>query len=284
MAPTLDLPLPSGNTRWKGIEIRYHQSGSGQGFFGQNVAGMGETNRIVLALKRGLRARGITYAMLAKRIGLSEPSVKRILSRGSLSLPRLERICEAAGLSMEELVRPVAAAPSETSSTLSAAQESALAADPQLLACFYLLTNGHKPKEVAAELNADEKLLRRWLVKLDNLNLVELQARLGARLRVHAPISWREDGPIRRTYEQQVRDEFMRSSFLAEDETLLFRSAELSEASRVVLQRKLARLSADFNELAELDRHLPRRDKRSVALMLACRPWVFSMFDGLKRR
>ena len=160
---------------------------------------MGETNRIIFALKRGLRARGITYAMLAKRINLSEPSVKRILSRGSLSLPRLERICEAAGLSMEELVRPVAAAPSETSSTLSAAQESALAADPQLLACFYLLTNGHTPKEVAAELNADEKLLRRWLVKLDNLHLVELRARLGARLRVHAPISWREDGPIRRT-------------------------------------------------------------------------------------
>src|SRR3982751_6707193 len=92
-------------------------------------AAMGDTHRIVHALKRALRSRGITYAMLAKRISLSEPSVKRILSRGSLSLPRLERICQAAGLSMEELVRPVASAPSETSSTLSAAQESALAAD-----------------------------------------------------------------------------------------------------------------------------------------------------------
>jgi len=187
-------------------------------------------------------------------------------------------------LSMEELVRPVASAPAETSSTLSAAQESALAADPQLLGCFYLLTNGHTPQEVASELHADERLLRRWLVKLDNLRLVELRARLGARLRVHAPISWREDGPIRRTYEQQVRDEFMRSGFLAADETLHFRSAELSEASRVVLQRKLTRLTADFNELAELDRHLPSREKRSVALMMVCRPWVFSMFDGLKRR
>jgi transcriptional regulator with XRE-family HTH domain len=245
---------------------------------------MGDTNRIILALKRGLRSRGITYAMLAKRIGLSEPSVKRILSRGSLSLPRLERICEATEISLEELVRPVSGAPQETSSTLSAAQESALAADPPLLACFYLLTNGHTPRDVAGELHADEKQLRRWLVKLDNLGLVELRARLGARLRVHAPISWREDGPIRRTYEQQVREEFMRSSFLAQDETLKFRSAELSEASRLVFDRKLSRLVADFNELADLDRHLPSREKRSVAVMLACRPWVFSMFDGLKRR
>jgi len=76
----------------------------------------------------------------------------------------------------------------------------------------------------------------------------------------------------------------MRSSFLAQDETLQFRSAEMSEASRMVLQRKLARLAADFNELAELDRHLPSREKRSVALMMACRPWVWSMFDGLRRR
>jgi transcriptional regulator with XRE-family HTH domain len=244
---------------------------------------MGETNRIILALKRGLRSRGITYAMLAKRISLSEPSVKRILSRGSLSLPRLERICEAAGISMDELMRPVPAG-GENSSTLSAAQEAALAADPELLGCFYLLTNGRTPREVAAELGADEKLLRRWLVKLDNLQLVELRARLGARLRVHAPISWRDDGPIRRTYEHQVREEFMRSAFAAQDESLHFRSAEISEASRVVLQRKLARLTADFNELAELDRHLPSRDKRSVALMMACRPWVFSMFDGLRKR
>jgi len=222
--------------------------------------------------------------MLAKRISLSEPSVKRILSRGSLSLPRLERICEVTGISLEELVRPVPSGQSETGSTLTAAQETALAADPQLLACFYLLTNGHSPRDVAAELGGDEKQLRRWLVKLDNLQLVELRARLGARLRVHAPISWREDGPIRRTYEQQVREEFMRSSFLAQDEVLQFRSAEMSDASRQVLQRKLAKLASEFNELAELDRHLPSRERRSVALMMACRPWVFSMFDGLRKR
>jgi transcriptional regulator with XRE-family HTH domain len=245
---------------------------------------MGETTRIVLALKRALRSRGITYADLARRISLSEPSVKRILSRGSLSLPRLERMCEATGISLEELIRPVSSGPAETSSTLSATQETALAADPQLLACFYLMTNGHTPREVAAELGADEKQLRRWLVKLDNLHLVELRARLGARLRVHAPVSWREDGPIRRTYEKQVREEFMLSAFQAQDEALHFRSAELSEASRQVLQRKLARLTSDFNELADLDRHLPSRDKRSVALMMACRPWVWSMFDGLRRR
>ena len=239
---------------------------------------------ILLALKRALRARGITYADLAARIGLSEPSVKRVLSRGTLTLRRLERICETTGIPMEELVRPSGGDAAAAGSTLTATQEAALAADPHLLASFYLLTNGYTPREAAAELNADDKRLRRWLVKLDDLGLIEMRAKLTARLRVSTPVAWRDDGPIRRTYEQQVRAEFMRPPFTAEGETLHFRSAELSAASRAVLQRKLARQAAEFNELAELDRHLPGREKRSVGLMLACRPWVFSMFDGLKKR
>jgi transcriptional regulator with XRE-family HTH domain len=220
---------------------------------------MGDTTRIILALKRALRSRGITYAMLAKRISLSEPSVKRILSRGSLSLPRLERICEAAGLSMEELVRPVAASPAETSSTLSATQESALAADPQLLACFYLLTNGHTPRDVAAELNADEKLLRRWLVKLDNLHLVELRARLGARLRV-APIRAKTDRSAVPTKTRCARSSCAHFSGAGRDR---FRSAGLV-GCRIVLQRKLARLSSDF-KLPRARPAPPRRERAASA-------------------
>ena len=130
-------------------------------------------------------------------------------------------------------MRPVSSAGRRTSSTLSAAQETG--AGRRSAVVSLLLSADQRPhaaRSGGASSAPTRKLLRRWLVKLDNLHLVELRARLGARLRVHAPISWREDGPIRRTYEQQVREEFMRSSFLAQDEALHFRSAELSEASR----------------------------------------------------
>ena len=86
---------------------------------------------------------------------------------------------------------------------------------------------------------------------------------------------------MRRLYEAQVRNEFMHSRFASTDESLYFRSAELSAESRRVLLRKVERLSADFRDLAELDRSLPAREKRSTALLVAARPWVFSMFDGL---
>jgi len=83
-------------------------------------------------------------------------------------------------------------------------------------------------------------------------------------------------------YEKQIRQEFLQAAFSRTGEALHFLSAELSEASCKVLLRKLERVAGEFRDLAELDRTLPPRDKRSIAALVAVRPWVFSMFKGLK--
>ena len=245
---------------------------------------MNETERIVAVLKRTLKARAITYAALAPRLGLSEASVKRVFAQRTLTLERLEKICGVLELSVQEVARLAGGASRESLDTLSEAQEAGLAADPQLLACFHLLANGHTPREVAVALRADERQLRRWLVRLDALRLLSLQPKLKVRLRVGSAINWRRNGPVRRVYEKQVREEFLRSEFTAADESLQFRSAELSEASRRIMQRKVDRLVAEFADLAELDRELPGREKRSTGLLVAVRPWVLSMFRSLLGR
>ena len=241
-----------------------------------------DTERIVRELKRMLRARGVTYADLGRRIGLSEASVKRIFSRSSLTLMRLERICKAVDTSMLDVVRLAGGEDSAASDSLTWDQEAELAANPGLLGCFYLLINGRKPHELASDLSVNERQVRGWLVRLNTLGLVELRSKNRARIRTAPSIAWRKDGPVRALYEQQVRNEFLRSAFAANSEALHFRSAELSEASSQTLLKKLERVASDFRELAELDRRLPRRNKRSFAVLVACRPWVFSMFEGFK--
>jgi len=241
----------------------------------------GEASRIVESLKRLLKSRGVTYAALGKRIGLSEPSVKRIFSRSTLTLARLQQICQALDASIQEVARLASEHAADKPEMLTWDQEAALAEDPKLLACLYLLTNGRTARELGSELRADEKQVRRWFAQLHSLGLVELRANLRARARVTSAITWRRDGPIRKLYEAQVREEFLRSTFADRMETLQFRTAELSDASYRVLLRKLERLANEFRDFAELDRSLPSRDKRSVAVLLASRPWVFSMFQGL---
>ena len=88
---------------------------------------------------------------------------------------------------------------------------------------------------------------------------------------------------MRRLYEKKVRQEYLQSNFSAPQEAMHFRSAEMSEASCRVLLRKLERLATEFRDLAELDRTLPSREKRSMGVLLAARPWVFSMFESVRQ-
>ena len=242
-----------------------------------------ETARIMASLKRLMRARAVTYAQLAKRIDLSEASVKRIFSRATMTLSRLDQICQALESSIQEITRLAGEQHSETPETLSVEQEKSLAADPKLLACYYLVANGRSGSEIDAELGVDDKRVRRWFVTLLALRLIELRSGLRARARTSSAIRWRKDGPVSRLYERQVRQEFLQSQFSDSNEGLHFRSAELSAASCLVMLRRLDRLATEFRNLAELDRTLPSADKRSMGVLLATRPWVFSMFDSLRR-
>ena len=66
---------------------------------------MARTAALVDGLKRELRARNITYAAVARRLGMSEASVKRMFSRKEFTLSRLDAICELAGMEFSDLAR-----------------------------------------------------------------------------------------------------------------------------------------------------------------------------------
>jgi DNA-binding Xre family transcriptional regulator len=245
---------------------------------------MSECAQIIAVLKRSLKARGTTYRDLAKAIGLSEASIKRIFAEESFSLDRLEQICTALGLSIVEVARMAAQQTTTGGQQLTIAQEELLASDSRLLACFHLLLNGWGAAAIAAELDLSERELRQLLVKLDAGKLIELQPKLKASLRTSNVISWRSNGPVRRLYEQQVKTEFLQSDFTGRNELIDFASAELSDASAKILARKAKMLARDFAELAALDAGLPAQEKRSMGWLMALRPWVFSMYDGLRKK
>ncbi len=137
-------------------------------------------------------------------------------------------------MSIHEVTRLASELGAEAADQLTLEQETALAADSKLLACFYLLANGRTPREIMSELNAEEKQVRRWLVRLNSLRLVELREGMRARPRTTSAVAWRKDGPVRRVYEKRAREEFMQSAFSGQQELQMFRSAELSEASWTV--------------------------------------------------
>ena len=89
---------------------------------------MTQTEQISIALKQCLKQRNLTYADLAKKIRMSEASVKRLLSQNTMTLSRLEEICQALDLDFYTLAR-MARGTSEQLAELSLPQEKALAQD-----------------------------------------------------------------------------------------------------------------------------------------------------------
>jgi len=236
---------------------------------------MNQTTQLLDALKKCLRAKGLTYQDVAEALGMSEASIKRIFSRQTFTLERLEEVCRFLDMSIYDLARLTKMYTEDESSVLTVAQEEALAADSGLLTYFYLLLLGRTPREVAAEYGVEPLQETRLLTRLDRLKLIDLYPNNRVRLLTARRILWRPDGPIRRRYEREVKAEFVAHRFNGKDERLSLESTELSEASIKVLNRKLERLSQDFDELAELDMTLPREQKKSYGLMLALRPWTY---------
>jgi DNA-binding Xre family transcriptional regulator len=247
---------------------------------------MNETKKMLETLKRCLRARGVTYRSLGRSLGLSESSVKRLFADESFTLARLERVCSALDMSVADLVRMTSGTREVRAQALAYSltfeQERTLAGNASLLACFYLLLNGRSIEEVERTLGLTARTMRTLLGRLTAARLLNVDARQVVHLHARLPIAWRPDGPVRKLYERQVRAEFLQGRFAASNEALTFHSAELSPASVRILLRKIEKLAADFADLAALDVLVPSRDKTSVALLLACRPWVFSMFSAYR--
>ncbi|MFZ6743318.1 helix-turn-helix domain-containing protein [Undibacterium sp. JH2W] len=244
---------------------------------------MNLTQQITTALKKHLKQKGLTYAQLAAHLQISEASVKRLFSESTFTVRRLEAICQLLELDFLELAR-LARGQQELKAELSEKQEQTLADQPKLLGVFYLLLNQWQVKEISKKFDIVETELLQLLMGLERLELIELHPQNRIKLLTHTTLQWRADGPIRKKYQAQVMEEFLQSDFENEQAVLRFETRELSTASIAVLQRKMGRLLTEFNELADIDASLSSEQRQGVALLMATRPWVFSLFSDLQRQ
>jgi hypothetical protein len=244
---------------------------------------MPAASRFVEALKKSVRARGYTYAALARRLQLSEASVKRMFSRGTFTLARIEEVLDAVDLDLYEVAR-LCRGGLPGPKLLTHEQEVGLAKDERLLAVFWLVLNGWRFEEILEDFAITRTELTVAFARLAKLRLIEWGPRERARLLVPRDFAWRPGGPAKKAYARRAMAEFLEARFDAPLELIRFEPRELSLESAAALKRKLERLLAEFGEAAEADSALPPGRRTGVALLVACRPWEFSAISALKRR
>lgn len=243
---------------------------------------MSESLRLVTALKRELKERGITYRELAERLGVAESTIKRSFATGRLDFVRLDSICELLGLRLEDLVAPTSEAEVGLKH-LTPVQESSLVDDPVRLLVAYCVVNRISFEEILQRYTIDEHSLIQHVAALDRFGLAELLPGNRIRARISTDFSWRADGPIERYFRSRVQTQFLNSEFDEEGALRLVRMGDISPSTLSRVVARLESIGGLFDDLAREDQRLPTAAKRATLMILAIRHWEFSVFKDLER-
>lgn len=244
---------------------------------------MSASAAVTHAIRVALRQRGMTYRQLAAKLGVSEPTVKRDMSRGDFPLRRLDRICTALDASLDELLQ-VRDAGTSLLTQLSEKQERMLVREPRLLVVTYLLVNDWKWNEIVSTFQLDDNALISVLLRLDELRVVEYRPPRRVRKLTARNFTWRKDGPVHEYFLSRVAPEFLRAPFDAPTDELRFIGGLLSASSLAQMKASVGRLVHEFDELAHRDARLPLEVKDGCSALIALRQWEFSEFTRLRRR
>jgi transcriptional regulator with XRE-family HTH domain len=244
---------------------------------------MTQSAALLEVLKRELKARGVTYAQLAREMRLSEASVKRMFSRGDVTLKRLDAICRCAGIELTDLARALARK-EVLISRLTLEQETEILSDKKLFLAAVCALNQVSFEHILATYEITPAELTRLLTRLDRLRFIELQPGNRIRLLVSRTFTWHPDGPIARFFREQAQNEYFRSRFDRPDELLLVVNGMLSKASSIELVNRLKRLGREFSELHNDDLRLPIEQRSAMSVVLALRHWELEAFAELRRR
>lgn len=243
---------------------------------------MTEITRLVATLKHRFKAAGLTYREVAGALGLSEPSVKRLLGNGRITVERLAQICDLLGLTMAELLHEA-----ETSAprlhTLSLEQEARLVSDEKFLLVTVCALNHWPVEDVVTAYRVTTAECIKYLLALDKMGLIELKPGNRIQLLVARDFDWLPGGPIRQYFSQRGLPDFMDSRFDAPDESMSFIHGMLTKGALNQLNDELFKLRSKFATLHDVSSSAPLSERSGTALVLAMRVWEPQAFRKLRR-
>lgn len=243
---------------------------------------MSSSTMLVEGLKRELKAHGITYAELARRIGMSEASVKRMFAQRSFTLQRLDEVLAAAGIDLLDLTHAALEAP-KLIAQLTYAQEEELIGDPKLLLVAVAALNNVPVEEMVATFALTEAEVVGHLLRLDRIGFLVLKPNNRVKLLVARTFDWIPNGPIQAWFRREAAADYLDARFDGQGELLRLFSVMLSPASTGALLERLRQVADDFSQQHQADARLPYAERQAITFMLAARPWLPEAFAALRR-
>jgi DNA-binding Xre family transcriptional regulator len=243
---------------------------------------MSTTADLVIALKKELKAAQMTYADLARALGMAESSVKRMLARGDMPLSRIDAICRALRLDFADLARRVADS-QPLLAELSQEQERAVVADKKLLLMAICVLSQWTLEQVTGAYRLSEAEAVKYLVQLDRLGIIELRPLNRYRLKLAKTFRWRPHGPVMEFFRENALLDYFGGGFDGAGEGLLLVHGSIARSLAPSLVERLQRVAQDFAQQHLADQRLPEQEREGYTLLLAMRSWEFAAFTQMRR-
>jgi len=243
---------------------------------------MSTTADLVLALKKELKAAQMTYADLARSLGMAESSVKRMLAKGDMPLSRVDAVCRALKLDFADLARRVADAQALLKE-LTPEQERAVVADKKLLLCALCVLSQWTLEQICSDYRLSEAECIKYFAQLDRIGIIELRALNLYRLKLAKTFRWRPHGAVMNYFREHALLDYFSGGFGGAGEGLLLVHGSISRSLAPSFVERMQRVAQDFAQQHQADQKLSSKDREGYTLLLAMRSWEFGAFTALRR-
>jgi len=243
---------------------------------------MTEVAQLVDTLKRQLKAQAMTYRDVARALGLSEASVKRLFSSERFTVERVAQVGQLLGFTLAELLQESAASAPKLQ-TLTQAQEAQLVSDPKLLLVAVCAFNHWSLADIITTYRVTRAECVKRLLVLDRMGILALLPGDRIRLLAARNFGWLPHGPIRQFFLKEGMGDFLSSRFDGPDESVDFAHGMLTTAAHAEMHLEVRRLRSRLSALHEESAGAPMDHKRGVGMLVAMRHWEPKSFIELRR-
>jgi transcriptional regulator with XRE-family HTH domain len=244
--------------------------------------GMTTTANLIAVLKSELKSAQMTYADLAKKLGMSESSVKRMFARGDMPLTRIDAICGALKIDFAELARRVADE-QPLLAELTAAQEKAVVGDKKLLLVAICVLSQWTLEQITAHYTLSDAEVIKYLVQLDRVGIIELRPLNRYSLKLAKTFRWRPHGPVMNFFREHALLDYFSGGFDKDAESLMLVHGSISKSLAPTFVERLQRVAQDFAQQHQTDQRLPDQHREGYTVLLAMRSWEYEVFTRFKR-
>lgn len=239
---------------------------------------MPQSMLLVQAIKQSLKSQNITYNVVAKHLGMSEASIKRMFANSQLSLERIDSICELLGIEMSDLLHKMQHM-SKRISQLSFEQEQKIVSDRKLCLVTVCVINHWSYEEILAYYNLTEHEVIRYLAELDKIKFIELLPKNKIKLLISPRFTWIPNGPFQKFFQQYILTDYIESNFQHPHEEMICHFGMLTAESNALLRKKMQHLAEEFLALSEQDANEPIHKRFGTVCFQMTRPWATAIFN-----